>query len=123
MVKINNIFRRLAGRTRMPCVETWTSGGEKKYYLVPGDGLVFGRDPEICNVIFAPNEPGVSRCHCSVKYNAQTEMFLVEDLGSSYGTFLSDGKRVTASNFAILHDGDRFYIGRKENEFSVGFRG
>ncbi|MCH5212193.1 MAG: FHA domain-containing protein [Oscillospiraceae bacterium] len=119
---IFGVKRSDSGIKRMPCAIKQTSDGREKYYLIPQDGLVFGRDPKVCSVLFAPDEPAVSRCHCSLKYNEQTEMFLLEDLGSTYGTFISDGTRVTASRFAALNSGDRFYIGKKENEFSVGFR-
>ena len=106
----------------LPCVFKKSSAGKAKCYTIPEDGLVFGRDPYMCGVLFAPREPAVSRCHCSVKYNQQTEAFLLEDLGSSYGTFTVDGKKIKASSFAVLKNGDKFYVGADRNEFSVGYR-
>jgi len=105
-----------------PCVFKKGSGGKTKCYLIPEDGLVFGRDPYMCGVLFAPREPAVSRCHCSIKYNQQTEAFLLEDLGSSYGTFTIDGKKIKPSSFAALKNGDKFYVGADKNEFYVGFQ-
>lgn len=119
---IFNIHSNAAKNKRLPCVRTAISQGGIKYYLIPESGLIFGRDPEVCSVIFAPDEKAVSRCHCCMKYNEQTGMFLLEDLGSSYGTFLSDSTQLTASKFAALADGDGFYIGTKGNRFIVGFR-
>ena len=116
------LIKKTEKKELFPCVFKQSSSGKTKYYPIPEDGLVFGRDPYLCGVLFSPKEPAVSRCHCSVRYNTQTDTFLLEDLGSSYGTFTADGQKIKASSFAVLKNGDKFYVGADKNEFSVGYR-
>ena len=52
--------------------------------------------------------PFLSRIHCRI--TARTDMLLVEDLGTTNGTFVN-GRRVER---AALADGDRLTVGRVE---------
>lgn len=82
-------------------------------------GIMLGRDPTCCTVVFGPDEPAISRMHCCLKYNHQTKMVLLEDIGSTYGTFLWNGKRIHKGQAAALSDGDKFYLANKANAFKV----
>lgn len=57
---------------------------------------MLGRDPTECNIVFDKNTPGISGRHCQVVYDGNEDRFLLTDLGSSYGTFLGNGKKLTA---------------------------
>ncbi len=81
--------------------------------------VVIGRDPAVCNVVFDRNTPGISGRHCQVAYDANGDCFLLTDLGSSYGTFLGNGKKLTANVAERLAVGDTFYLCDNANRFVV----
>lgn len=110
--------RRSKTQKGQPCIY---HVGKDVCYDVRSGGSVLGRNPAICDIVMSSNEPGVSRCHCFVTYNRQTDMFLIEDLNSSYGTYLGDRTRISPGKIAALNNGERFFVGGLENEFTVGF--
>lgn len=81
--------------------------------------IVIGRDPSTCNIIFDRNTPGISGRHCQVAYDPNADCFLLTDLGSSYGTFLGNGKKLTANVAEKLLAGDTFYLCDNANRFVV----
>lgn len=105
----------------LPCVYRRHGDGTYKAYAMDSDSLVLGRNPRACQIVFPPDEAGVSRCHCSITYNKQTDMFLLEDLCSSYGTFLENGTKLATGKTVALNPNEKFYVGKIENEFVVGF--
>lgn len=84
-----------------------------------GGKVVLGRDPAICNIVFEKNTPGVSGRHCQVAYDPNEECFLITDLGSSYGTYLGNGKKLTANVTEKIFPGDTFYLCDNANRFVV----
>ena len=85
-----------------------------------GKGKVtIGRDPATCNIVFNKNTPGISGQHCQVLYDQNDGCFLITDLGSSYGTFLGNGKKLTANVTEKLSAGDTFYLCDNANRFVV----
>lgn len=85
-----------------------------------GKGRVtLGRDPATCNIVFDKNTPGISGRHCQVTYDQSQDCFLITDLGSSYGTFLGNGKKLTADVAEKLSAGDTFYLCDSANRFVV----
>lgn len=84
-----------------------------------GGKVVIGRDPAICNIVFEKNTPGVSGRHCQVVYDPNQECFLITDLGSSYGTYLGNGKKLTANVTEKIFPGDTFYLCDNANRFVV----
>ncbi len=81
--------------------------------------LVIGRDPATCNIVFDKNTPGISGRHCQVVYDPNEDCFIITDLGSSYGTFLGNGKKLTANVAEKLSTGDTFYLCDNANRFVV----
>lgn len=81
--------------------------------------ITLGRDQARCNVVFDANAPGISSCHCSVYYDAGSDCFMLTDNGSSYGTFLGNGKKLTATVAEKLSAGDSFYLADPGNRFVV----
>lgn len=81
--------------------------------------LTLGRDSAKCNIVFDQDTPGISSNHCSVFYEASTDSFLLTDNGSSYGTFLGNGKKLTANVSERLITGDSFYLADASNRFIV----
>jgi hypothetical protein len=76
----------------------------------------FGRD-KICAVCFPAETPGISRNHCKVYQDGARVM--LEDLGSTYGTFLEGYGRLSANAPVEIKKGDSFYLGEKGNLFLV----
>lgn len=88
-------------------------------FPVSTHGVMLGRDPSSCDFVFPSNAQGISRNHCKLQFNPQTQMFVLYDLGSSYGTFLGSGVRVPQGQPAALRAGDEFYLASRGNVFRV----
>lgn len=80
------------------------------------DSMVFGRNLDSCNVLFPDNTKGISRMHCKVE-NIEGKISIT-DLGSSYGTFVN-GMKLQPYAPRVLNVGDTFYLGDKNNLFSL----
>lgn len=114
-----------------PVVVAPAAPAPKKYYLIGISGAmagkkfgvvdraIIGRDSVKCNVVYDVNQPGVSGLHCEIKISG--EVMTLKDCGSSYGTYLVNGKKLEPGNAVVLQNGDRFWIGTKENMFEVKY--
>lgn len=87
-------------------------------YSVTGQILI-GRDNAACMIVFREGTPGVSGRHCSLSYNEATNDFVLIDLGSTYGTFLSNEQKLSPNTPYHLRAGDSFYLGEKVNSLRV----
>ena len=76
------------------------------FRLLPGSLKTIGRAP---GVDFVVDAALVSRVHCRLTLSDANEL-LLEDLGSTNGTFVN-GKKVAK---AVLNDGDKVTVGRVE---------
>lgn len=88
---------------------TAISGGLKgsSYSLRDGDCLI-GRSP-VCQVCFSPDTAGVSGKHCLVAVDAGGNV-TVTDVGSTYGTYLSNGQRLVPNRPHSLRPGDTILL-------------
>lgn len=121
--------RYQAGGSRQAGVFVGEQGGRKIVGIsgefagrsvgISSGGTMIGRDPVACQIALSASSPGVSRHHCQVDYNPQTGMFIVNDLGSTYGTYLMDGTKLTSGQPAALRSGERFCAGSRANIFEV----
>lgn len=82
---------------------------------IPAKGLTFGRSPE-CDVTFDPNTSGVSGKHCSILF--RDGAVYLTDLGSSFGTLLEDGRKLSGETVEIT-DGAVFYLGSRNIAFQL----
>lgn len=80
---------------------------------------MLGRDQHGANLVFPPEADSVSKNHCTVRWDAPRGVFVLEDLGSTNGTFLASGERLNPGQPRDLRPGDRFYIGDLRNQFEV----
>lgn len=88
-------------------------------YRVLNRRLSFGRDPAQCAILF-PFEVGqISRLHCTLKFIEESRVFVLEDHGSSNGTFLEDGQRLEPGKRYELSAGQRFSLSGHEHSFEV----
>lgn len=79
--------------------------------------LVIGRNSQLCQVVYSTNAKGISGTHCKVTPSG--EGIILTDLNSTNGTFLEDGTRLIPNVAVQLQNGQRFYLGNKQNMFSV----
>lgn len=86
----------------------WDSCGDEVLHI--------GRGQE-CQFRLPPNAAGVSRKHCSIRMTAGG--WVLRDEGSSYGTYLNQGKKLLPGADHVLHSGDVVYLAGKENAFQV----
>jgi len=85
---------------------------------IPISGTVrLGREPQSCNLLFSAETKGVSRRHCTV--NIQSGGVTLTDDGSSQGTFLAGGQKVSAGQPVALQEGQQFYLAVPENTFEL----
>ncbi|MBX2813048.1 MAG: Flp pilus assembly complex ATPase component TadA [Myxococcales bacterium] len=80
------------------CLRLEEPGKSPRYFsLKPDVPYILGRDPRKSTIVV--QDRGVSRRHLRLK--ADTDCVIVEDLGSSTGTFLSDGTQLSSAEFGI----------------------
>ncbi|MBZ5602719.1 MAG: FHA domain-containing protein [Acidobacteriia bacterium] len=94
--------------------------GQYNGVAIPMEGAtVLGRDPHGANLVFTSEADSVSKRHCSIRFDAGRSVFVLEDLGSTNGTFLANGERLTPGQPRELRAGERFYIGDQRNQFEL----
>lgn len=87
-----------------------------KRVMIPMNGqVVMGRKPD-CGIKFPENTKGVSGKHCAVYY--ENGVIKIVDLGSTFGTFIEPGQKLTANQPVQLPAGRKFWLG-SENECFV----
>lgn len=84
--------------------------------IYANETVIMGRDNS-CNIKFDPSTPNVSRIHCAVRYDGNS--VALSDQGSTYGTFLSDGRRLEKGEWVPLTNGALFYVGSKQICFCI----
>ena len=82
--------------------------------------MTIGRDPKQCGVVFPPNTPGVSSKHCAVWVD-QGRVYL-KDLGSTHGTYLSQGSKLAPGQAMALAPGESFWLGSPQESFVIAER-
>lgn len=82
----------------------WVASNGRTYQLVEGDNII-GRDPR--SDIWLDAE-GVSRRHAIIRVDSSRRRVMLEDLGSTNGTFV---RRVSVAAEVALTDGDLIQVG------------
>jgi len=85
-------------------------------FPIGSHGIMMGRTPE-CAIRFPDGTPGVSGRHCSLLW--RQGMLTITDLGSTHGTFLSDGRQLPPNDPRAVTPGIRFYLGSAQNLFEI----
>lgn len=85
-------------------------------YPLRSQGLMFGRNPN-CTVRMPDGTPGLSGTHCMLRYHQGVPELV--DLGSSYGTYTGDGKRLPPHYPEPVAAGTRFYLGSQNLLFQI----
>ncbi len=85
-------------------------------YGIGPNGVLLGRDVD-CTIRFAENAGGISRHHCALRW--QQGALVLVDLGSTYGTFLGDGRQLPPNYPTSVAAGSRFYLGTPDYLFEI----
>ncbi len=85
-------------------------------YPLTSAGLMIGRDAD-CSVRYPADASGVSRHHCALRWQQGVPMLV--DLGSSYGTYLGDGRKLPNNYPMSIGPGTRFYLASPNNLFQL----
>ena len=84
-----------------------------------GQPVQIGRDGAVCRLVYQDGTPGVSSKHCQVHFDQGDGQFVVTDLNSTYGTFLSNGQRIAPNTPVKLPPKSSFYLGEADNTVYV----
>jgi hypothetical protein len=90
-----------------------------RHFRITDRPLVLGRDPAQCGLVFRMDAAEISRKHCSLAYHPEKGLFLLQDHGSSNGTFLHDGRRLEPYIVYELRPGERFSLSGGRHWFEV----
>ena len=90
-----------------------------KAFYITGKPTVIGRNTTDCAIAYEMGTPGVSGKHCTLSYDGLLEQFTLTDIGSSFGTFLGNGTKLTPNVPVKLNAGDSFYVGDKANVITL----
>lgn len=80
-----------------------------------------GRDPAKNDFVYPAGTKGISGVHCVLIY--QDGQLYLQDLGSTYGTFVGGGQRLAANQAVVLQPGDKFALGSQEECFVITRKG
>lgn len=84
-----------------------------------GSGVIIGRNTEKCGVCFPLDTKGISGVHCEIRKTAKG--FEIIDRGSSYGTTLGSGQKLTPNVPVFIPDGTYFTLGSAEQLFQIRY--
>ena len=83
----------------------------------PVDKVIkIGRDSSFCDIVFPMDTAGVSRKHCAVMASPEGIVYVM-DLGSSVGTFLSNGRKLSPNEWTAVDGG--FYVASEKYTFTI----
>lgn len=80
-----------------------------------------GRDPAKNDFVYPAGTEGISGVHCILVY--QDGQLYLQDLGSTYGTFVNGGQRLAANQAVVLQPGDKFSLGSEKECFVITRKG
>lgn len=81
--------------------------------------MLIGTNPSLCNIVLNTNCNYVSGKHCSIKYSAQNDTYVVVDY-STNGTYTKEDVRLQANSPKTLCKGETICLGDWKNSFKLG---
>lgn len=117
-----------SGAQAVPAVgsgEAWrlqcTSGAFAGRRFAINGQLRIGRDPARNDLVYPASAQGISGAHCVLRLQGGT--LWLEDLGSSYGTFMADGRKLAPHQPLQLRKGESFYLASQRESFQITGKG
>ena len=93
---------------------------QDKYYRLDSR-LRIGRDPRQNDVLYPVQTKGVSSVHCVL--TLRDGRVYIEDVGSTYGTFINGSQRLAKGQLIELHVGDHIGVGSERETLVVANKG
>jgi pSer/pThr/pTyr-binding forkhead associated (FHA) protein len=81
--------------------------------------VTIGRDPASCQLVFPSTADLISKRHCVLRHDRERGLLLLEDCGSTNGTFLQSGERLKPGSPRRLDHNERFYLADPRFMFEV----
>lgn len=99
---------------------SWISGDYCGYSFPvnPGEEVKIGRDPALANIIIDQRFTTVSKLHCGISFNPDTQFYTVIDY-SSNGTYVKDGIKLESHKPLQFAKDTVISIGNGENSFRL----
>lgn len=91
-----------------------------KRYAISGP-VRLGRDQSRCDIVYPADTQGVSGNHCMVA--VKDGQVYIMDLGSTYGTFLTGGRRLAANETVAVPVGEVISLGSERESFRIDRKG
>ncbi|HYE57496.1 MAG TPA: trypsin-like peptidase domain-containing protein [Rhodothermales bacterium] len=88
-------------------------------FALPAHPVVIGRDARVCHVAFPEAAKDISRRHATVAWDPGRGVAVLQDTGSSLGTYLATGERLAPHLPRSLRQGERFYLSRPAYAFAI----
>lgn len=104
---------------KIPMIRSMAAQHNGACFAINSTPIVVGRDKASCAISYQDGTVGVSGKHCTIEWKADTNEFVVTDLGSTYGTFIVNGQRLQPNMPYRLKAGESFYVGDKANVLRV----
>lgn len=82
-----------------------------------GEEIILGRDPSLCHLVFTDSK--ISRKHCGVRYNPQTNTYMVKNY-SMNGTRFASGQMVSSDVFVEVVPGNIIELADGREEVVLG---
>jgi len=104
---------------------TLTLMGVTGYYanqsipLRQSERLVIGRDDKSCNLAYPKDYAVISGIHCKITFSREKNRFVLEDEGSTNGTYLGGGRKLKPLEEVPLENGAEFCLASEDNKFVV----
>lgn len=108
---VNNVA---GGHITIHCVRGALSG--KSFEVGLSGAILFGRDASAV-VRFPQDTKGISGRHCEIMSNGGK--LVIVDRGSTYGTYLVDGRKLEPNVPYDINNGTIFYLASRENKFEI----
>ena len=84
-----------------------------------GASVIIGRNTQKCGICFPVDAKGVSGVHCEIRRTANG--YEIIDRGSSFGTTLGSGQKLTANVPVAIPNGTYFMVGSAEQLFQIKY--
>lgn len=94
-----------------------TCGAHSGQEILIENEIVIGRDASLCQLVYPAQEKGVSGVHCKIQsVNGNIQL---QDMGSTNGTYLDTGVRLSPYTPYTIEPGHGFYLGDRGNAYVI----
>ena len=111
----NSIQHDIQVKTKKMAVARSLSPQHNGMMMALHNPVTVGRDNTVCKIVYSPDTTGVSGRHCTIAYDDNSGDFIVTDLKSTYGTYLSNGNRLQPGIPVRVKSGESLCIGDPQN--------